>query len=163
MKGLVIYYSHLGNTAYVADRLADALREKGEVDIFQLGYRSGRINLPMRLLYRILPSLVKMEPVNLDLKDYNVVCFGISVMAGYPPAIMSKYLRLCENINKKKIICFFIYAVEESAKRCTKYVGKILQKKGGTIITNMFVPWTKACDTDYLEKVINGAVIKLGL
>lgn len=162
MKTLVVYYSHLGNTAYVADRFAGALRKKGEVDTIQLGYRSGGIKPLMRLLYRIAPSLVRMEPVVLDLRDYDIICFGISVGAGYPPAVMSKYLRVCKNINKKKIICFFIYAVEESAKRCTKYVNKILQKKGSPIITNVFVPWTKVYNTDYLEKVINEAINKLG-
>jgi hypothetical protein len=141
----------------------NVLRKKGEVDNIQLGYRSGRINLLMRLLYRMTPSLVRMEPVVLDLRDYDIICFGISVGAGYPPAIMSKYLQVCKNINKKKVVCFFVYAVEESAQRCTKYVNKILEKKGNPIITNVFVPWTKVYDTDYLEKVINEAVIKLGL
>jgi len=161
MKSLVIYYSHTGNTANVVKSFAAALRKMGEVDIFELEYSHGKRNLLQRLLYRLMPFLVRLNLVPLDLKDYDVLCLGIPVLFGYPPPAVSKYISISKNMAKKKIICCYVYGVEASAKNCSRYVEKILARKGRPEITSVFVSWVNAYNVEFLDNLINETMRKI--
>jgi hypothetical protein len=160
MKSLIVYYSHYGNTAYVADKFLEVLRKYGDVDIFELAYAGGKKSLPTRILYRIIPSLVHLAPVPLDLKNIDVLCLGISILGGYPSSAMLKYLRLFKNLDDKKVICLYVYALEPSAWHCCRYVEKILQKRGHPKIINVYIPWPKMYNKQFLDKVIKEALDK---
>ncbi len=73
MKSLVIYYSHYGNTAVAAHRAWNILSKKGPSDIFELEYAGGKKNIFVRALYRIFPAMVKLEPIPIDLSDYDLL------------------------------------------------------------------------------------------
>ena len=161
MKTLLIYYSHFGNTAFVASEFLEALKKKGLVDNFELEYRGGRKGLINRTFYRLFPSLVTISSVLVDLKDYDVLCLGIPVWGGRPSAPVTKYLDLCRNINDKKIICFFVYSIDASARSCFRYVKKILQRKGRPVIIDAYIPWDKVHNKEFLDSVINETIAKL--
>jgi len=161
MKSLVVYYSHYGNTAYVADKFSDALRKYGETRVLELEYSGGKKNLATRLLYRLIPSLVKISPIASDLKDYDVLCLGIPVVAGYPPAAVAKYINTCKNLDNKEIICCYVYGIEASAKSCSKFVERVLQRRGSPAIISMGVPWSSVHDEQFLNKAINEAIEKI--
>ena len=154
MRSLIIYYTHSGNTAYAARRFFDALRKQGDTDLFELKYIGGEKSLLVRFFYRFMPSMVQLATVPFDLKEYNVLCLGIPVLGGYPSGAISKYISMCENIDKKKIICFYIYGFEASAENCSRYIEKLLRKRGNPEIINAYIPWHSVLKEDFLDKVI---------
>jgi len=165
MKSAVIYYTHFGNTGSVAYRFYDALRQKGEVDIFELQYRQksmGRHIFLKRIFFRLAPLLVELEPIPLDLKEYDVLCFGIPVRAGKPSAPIIKYLHTCQNIDNKKIVCFYLFSVQNSLHKCQRYIEKILDKKAPhSVLINVTLPWPELYNNIYLNKFVNEAIEKL--
>lgn len=154
MKSLVVYYSHSGNTAYVVQRLLFALNKRGDAEIAKIKYARHARNLLMRLFYRAMPSLVTLEPIVTDLKDYDVVCFGIPVLGGHPSAAIVKYISICENLGKKKVVCCYVYGIELSAKRCAHYVERLLKQKGEPEIIKLFIPWTNVRNEELIDGVI---------
>jgi hypothetical protein len=161
MKSLVVYYSHTGNTAYVADKLASALRTISEVDILELEYYGSRSNILKRLLFRAFPDLVPLAPVKTELKEYDLLCLGIAVMGGYPPAALTKYIRICKDMEGKKIICLLVYGIEASAKSCAYHIGKTLQRRNVSCLHSIYVPWFNAYNAEFLEQAFGECLRKL--
>jgi hypothetical protein len=160
MRSLVIYYTHSGNTAYAARRFFDALRKHGDTDLFELKYIGGE-SLLTKFFYRFAPSLVKLATVPVDLKEYDVLCLGISVLGAFPSAAMSKYISMCENINGKKVICFYIFGFEISAENCARYVERLLIKRGNPQIIDVYIPWHNVLKEDFLDKIIASTIAKV--
>lgn len=161
MKTLLIYYSHYGHTYSVANAFQEALSKIGTVDNYELEYLSRRQGLLKRIFYRLYPALVALAPIPLDLKNYDVLCLGIPVWGGRPSAPVTKYLQLCKNIEKKTIICFFVYGIEASAKTCFNFVSKVLKRKGQAAIIPVYVPWEKAQNKEFLSKAISTTLEKI--
>lgn len=162
MKSLVVYYSHSGNTANVAYKFMEALREKGEVDIFELRYRGRRRGLLSQFFYRFIPLGVKLSSAApLDVEDYDVICIGMPVWGGRPAPPVSAYIKGCKNTHGKKIICFMVYGVEGSAKRCLYHVREILDKKGRSEIIPMNILWRNARDDELVAKRIKETMDRL--
>ncbi|UCC94642.1 MAG: flavodoxin family protein [Candidatus Omnitrophota bacterium] len=162
MKALVVYYSHSGNTTYVAQKIYYALQQYAETDLVKLEYRSGGANPIMRLVYKLLPTLVDLAPTTSDLKEYDIVCLGIPVVAGTPSSAISKYIRICDNIDKRKIVCLYVYGLEMNARRCAKYIRDVLLKSGKPNIIDIYVPWFKARDENALNEVAQETLLKMG-
>ena len=160
MNSLVIYYSHYGNTSSVTYQLLKALTVRGEAKIVRLEYSNGRRNPLTRLIYKILPLTVELAPVETDLSKYDVVCLGIPVLSGTPSSAITKYISLCTNIGKKKIICCYVYGFEANAKRCAQFVRKLLNKKGNPYIIEMFMPWNQVHNNEVLDEAIEEAIGK---
>ncbi|MCX5706969.1 MAG: hypothetical protein NTW13_04870 [Candidatus Omnitrophica bacterium] len=158
MKSLVIYYSRYGNTARVADVLLEALRQKGEASAIEIEYLNHKQNLFRRAFFRLLPTLVRLAPINSDLKQYDLICFGIPVWGGRPSAPITKYLSLIKHIGKKKVICYYVYGSEISAQQCAKYIERVLYRKGCSLVINAFIPWENIDDQWFLSNAINQAI-----
>ncbi|MDP2922468.1 MAG: hypothetical protein Q8O30_01945 [Candidatus Omnitrophota bacterium] len=161
MKSLVVYYSHSGNTASVAHKLWSALSQRGDAEIIRLEYSRGVNNPAMRLLYRIIPALTPLWETVSDLKNYDVIGFGIPVLAGHPSAAIIKYINMCEYAGNKKIVCCYVYSVEISAKQCVRHVERILKKNRQTTTAKLFIHWTKVRDEQFVNKAIDEALAKL--
>ncbi len=161
MKTLVIYYSHYGNTAFAIYYLLRILEKMGTANIQRLEYSRGQRNPVLRLIYKIMPSLVSLKPIECDLKEYDTLCLGIPVIAGRPSSIISKYTGTCSNIDNKNIICCYVYGFEANAKRCAKYTRKLLKKKSNVNIIEIFIPWNLAHNDKELGKIIAKSLSKL--
>lgn len=161
MRSLVIYYSRTGNTAYVADRLFDILKSKGEACACELTYAGFRKNVFLRLLYRFMPQLVRLAPVPYDLKDYDILCVGIPVITGYPSSAICKYLQMCMNLKAKKVLCLYVYGLEASARACSRYIEKMLQKKGVSAIFHAYIPFGEIHKKHFLDNLIKKTLEKL--
>ena len=161
MKSLIVYYSRYGNTARVADLLADVLRKQGEAHIAEIVYRDRRQNILKRTFYRFFPMFVRLAPIKSDLNDYDLLCVGIPVWGGRPSAPVTKYLFLAKGLVGKKAICFYIYSFKASAQRCSEYVDSLLKKKGLSAVANVFVHWDDVCNEVFLNKEISEALAKI--
>ncbi|MDD5195956.1 MAG: hypothetical protein PHQ96_09870 [Candidatus Omnitrophica bacterium] len=160
MRSLVIYYSHRGNTAYVARAFFEALKKKGDTDIFELKYIGGE-GLFTRILCRLMPSRTQLATIPLDLGGYDLLCLGIPVIGGFPSSAITKYIQTFSNINGKKIICCYIYGVEASAEHCSHYIEKLVRNKGNPEIINVFVPWYDVLKENFLENIISKTILKV--
>lgn len=164
MKNLVVFYSRFGSTAHIAYKLLDALRKRGEADIFELSYRRGRRGLLTELLYRIFPFRVELSGATpLDIKDYDVLAIGMPVWAGRPAPPVSAYIKECGNTDGKKVVCFLVYGFDERPERCLRYAKRILDKKGFCKIIGMNIPWDKVGDDEFVDKLIHETVDRLFL
>jgi hypothetical protein len=161
MKSAVIYYSHYGNTAYVADKFEEALKAYGEVKSIVIEYEEENQNLIKRTLYRFFPKFVKLAPVITDLSSFDRILFGVPVWGGRPSAPLVKYLSLVSGIQGKQINCFYIYAIEASSYACSCYVCGLLYKKGATKVIDTFIPWSQAHNPSLLDKAIQESIAKL--
>jgi menaquinone-dependent protoporphyrinogen IX oxidase len=126
--------------------------------MFEIEYTPRNKGLLERIIYRLFPGLVEISPVKTDLKEYDVILFGIPVWGGRPSSPLVKYLKLCKNIYHKKIICFYIYGMEASAKSCAHYIEKTLKNRSRTKITNVFIPWSNVHDQTFLGQAIVNAL-----
>lgn len=161
MQSLLIYYSRYGNTARVADVFLNALRGAGEVDTHQLEYLGSHKSIFKRTLYRFFPVLVRLAPVPTDLSKYDLLCIGVPVWGGRPSAPVTRYLQLCRNLDKKRVICFFIYVVEPSAKQCFAFVEKILQKRGRPEVYAAYIPWQQVNSKEFVDKAVSEVVAEV--
>ena len=161
MKSLVVYYSHYGNTARLADTLLDALGKRGDASVDEIRYMDNRQSIFKRIFYRFFPVLVRLAPVKTDLKDYDLLCVGIPVWGGRPSAPVTKYLLLTKDAVGKKVICFYVYSLEASAKRCSKFIKSLLKKKGFLCVESVFVHWDNIGNDLFLNKAISEAINKV--
>tara|TARA_B100000315_G_C14560921_1_gene580551 strand:- start:1248 stop:1739 length:492 start_codon:yes stop_codon:yes gene_type:complete len=161
MKSLVVYYSHYGNTAKVIHKIFEYLRQLGEAQLNRLEYLEGKSNPLKRLIFKIFPNLVELAPIPIDLSEYDLLCIGIPVLGGLPSSIISKYLRVCKSIDKKKIICCYVYGFEINAKGCSDYVKKLLTKKENPDIIEMFMSWSEISKPNYVDNKIKEALAKV--
>ena len=161
MKSVIIYYSHYGNTAYVAERLEEALKKSGEVKTLEIEYQGSKHGFIERAFFRLFPGLVKLSPIITDLRSFDTIVFGVPVWGGRPSAPLTKYLTLVDNIPGKKVICFYIYAIEASAQACAGHICQLLRKKGNPELINAFIPWSSVHNLALLEKSVQEIVAKL--
>jgi menaquinone-dependent protoporphyrinogen IX oxidase len=161
MKAIIVYHSHYGNTAYIVRCFQETLALKISVDVYELRYAGGKKNIVTRIFYRMFPALVRLEPLPYDLKDYDLIIFGIAVMAGHPSSAMAKYLSLCRNLMHKKIICCYVYSIEASMKSCVHYVEEVLRAKNDTSPISLYVPWSKVMNKSALDAAIQGALTQV--
>lgn len=154
MKSLVIYYSHYGNTAFVTHKAWAKLSTKGEAEMFEVEYVGMGKNLISRIFYRIFPTLVRMKPVPVDLKSYDVLFLGVPVLGAHPSSVLLKYVKSLKNTVNKKIVCCYVYGMELSAKYCAARLAKVLRKNGNPQITSIFIPWTHVHNESFLEKTL---------
>lgn len=162
MKSLVVYYSHFGNTAYIASRLQEALATRGDVDIFALEYADKKKSLARQFLYRTFPSLINLAPIPTDLKDYDVLCLGIPVILGSPSPAFRKYIDICTNLNNKKVVCCYVYGIEGEARNYSRQIEKILAPKVNQPVINIFIHWGNVHIEGFVAQAIKEAMAKLG-
>ncbi|MCK9614904.1 MAG: hypothetical protein M0R48_05290 [Candidatus Omnitrophica bacterium] len=161
MRSLIVFYSHYGNTAFVTHKAWNELRKKGESDIFEVEYVGGKKNIITRFFYRIFPFLVKIEPIPVDLSNYDILFLGVPVLGAHPSSALLKYIKSIINVDSKRIICSYVYGVELSAKHCAVHISKILEKKGNPLIMNIFIPWSNVHNESFLNKTLIEPINKL--
>lgn len=161
MKSLVVYYSHYGNTSFVIQHLYNALTKLGKTELVRLEYRRGQENPIARIMYKLMPRLVELMPVPVDIAPYDILCIGIPVFAGTPSSAVAKYLSMCRHIDGKKIVCCYVYGFEANAKRCSRIVKDSLSKIGKAIVIEIFVPWSRVQNAEFLQELIAKAIADL--
>ena len=107
MKALVVYYSRSGNTAKIAQRVANAL-ECGIEEIIDTKNRSGVLSYIRSGRDAGSKSLtVLKEPIN-DPADYDLVVIGTPLWAGHVSTPVRTYIH--QNQDKLKSVAFFCTA-----------------------------------------------------
>jgi len=130
MRSAIIYYSFTGNTKKVAGILAEYLRQKGEVELIELKPLDESKSFFGQGRRAFSHTRAKLEPVNFDLSQYDLVCFGTPVWAFAPVPAMNTYLDNCTGVEGKEAILFTTYGSGTGNERCLNYMQDALSKKG---------------------------------
>ena len=110
MKTAIIYYSYDGNTAFAAE----AIRAATGADIYEIKTvdtkkRTGLWKIIWGGFQVIRNKMPPLEPLSVDLKDYDNIILGTPVWAGSPAPAMVSFLSNTK-ISGKKIAMFCCHA-----------------------------------------------------
>jgi hypothetical protein len=65
------------------------------------------------------------------------------------------------NVSAKKILCFYVYGLEASAKACSRYVEKLLRKNGASTIFHAYIPFGEIHKKHFLDNLIKKTLEKI--
>jgi len=130
MKSAIIYYSYSGNTKLVAGILNEYLNSKGEVEIVELKTLDESDKFFSQAARAFWKKKAQIQPVNYDLKNYDLICLGTPVWAFSPAPAMNTYLDNCVGLEGKEVILFTTYGSGTGNERCLDYMQRILSQKG---------------------------------
>jgi len=150
MKSAITYFSYSGNTKNVAGVLFAYLSEKGEtrmIELQALDESGGFLGQCMRAFRRVR---ARLNPAELDLSAYELVCFGTPVWAFGPAPAMNTYLDNCTGVAGKKVILFTTHGSGIGNQRCLHYMQDILVKKGARDFSRFSVPQFRVRDKEFL-------------
>jgi flavodoxin len=150
MRSVIVYYSYSGNTRKVAEVLAEALKEKGEIDIIELNALDESKSFLGQCRRAFARSRAKLAPVNFDLSNYELVYFGCPVWAFAPVPAMNTYLNQCIGIEDKDIILFTTYGSGTGNNRCLNYMQRVLTQKGAKNFKRFSIQQFKVSDIEFI-------------
>lgn len=130
MKSIIIYYSYSGNTKQVAGVLSEILSQKGEVEVRELKGLDESDNFLGQVARAFWRKRARIEPVDFELKAFDLICFGTPVWAFGPAPAMNTYLDKCFGIEGKEVVLFTTFGSGAGNGRCLNYMQEILAKKG---------------------------------
>jgi flavodoxin len=130
MKAIIIYYSYSGNTKKVAGVLRGYLQQKAQVEEAELEARDESAAFLGQCRRAFWHKRAEIEPVNVDLGDYDLICLGTPVWAFGPAPAINAYLDKCSGLENKQVILFTTFGSGTGNNRCLNYMQEILAKKG---------------------------------
>lgn len=158
MKAAIIYYSYSGNTKKVVEVLAEILGQKGEVGVIALKALDESNKFLAQAVRAFQHKRAKINPVNFDLTNYDLICFGTPVWAFAPAPAMNTYLDQCFGLEGKKVILFTTYGSGAGKERCLNYMQAILSKKGAQSFKRFSIPQFKVNDQNFILRQIKEAL-----
>ena len=150
MRSVIVYYSYSGNTRKVAEVLAEALKEKGEIDIIELNALDESKSFLGQCRRAFARSRAKLAPVNFDLSAYDLICIGTPVWAFAPTPTMNTYLDQCIGLENKEVILFTTYGSGTGNNRCLNCMQDILAKKGAKSFNRFSIQQFKVNDKEFV-------------
>jgi flavodoxin len=150
VKSAIIYYSYSGNTKKVAGILAEYLKEKYEVNLIELKARDESKNFFGQCNRAFWHKRATIEETNIDLSEYNLVCFGTPVWAFGPAPAMNTYLDMCFGLEGKDAVIFSTYGSGTGKDRCMDHIEKILKKKGVISVRRFSVQQFRIADKEHI-------------
>lgn len=160
MKSAIIYYSFSGNTRKVAEALAEYLRQWSEAELIELKALDESPNFFGQAARAFRHTKASIDPVNLNLTGFDLVCFGTPVWAFGPAPAMNAYLDTCLGTERKEIILFTTYGSGSGNERCLDHMQKVLTQKGGGSFKRFSVQQFKVNDKDFILSKISGILTK---
>ncbi len=161
MRSAVIYYSFSGNTKKVAEVLAEYLQKKYAVDTFPLQALDEANSFFVQAARAFRRKRAKLASINLDLSEYDLVCFGTPVWAFGPAPAMNTYLEQCFGLEGKKAVVFTTYGSGAGNNRCLDYMQKKLAEKGVRQCERFSLQQLKTNDKDFIWAKIGEAGVFL--
>jgi flavodoxin len=158
MKSAVVYYSYSGNTRKVAQELAEYLKQTSEVKLIELAPKDEPHSFFGQCRRAFWHSKAKLEPVNMNLLSYDLVCFGTPVWAFGPAPAINAYLEECSGLCGKNVLLFTTYGTGTGNERCLKYMQKILAHKGVEDFKRFSIQQYKVDNPEFVRSAIREAI-----
>jgi flavodoxin len=154
MKSIIIYYSYSGNTKKVAGILGEYLRQKGQVDHLELMCLDESKSFLGQCRRAFAHTKGQVQPLNFDLTNFDLVCFGTPVWAFGPAPAMNTCLDKCPGVENKEIVLFTTYGSGTGNQRCLNYMQNILAKKGARDFKKFSIQQFKVDNKEFVLSVI---------
>lgn len=86
MRTAIVYYSMSGNTKYVADKIADGIKDLGEVDIIKIEPKKAFPDKGAKKFFwggksAVMGETPALEPYEFSIEKYDRIIFGTPVWA----------------------------------------------------------------------------------
>lgn len=164
MRGIIIYYSYSGNTKEVSEILSEYLKQKGEIEMLELKAQDESESFFGQCNRAFWHKKAEIMPVNLDLSNYDIICFGTPVWAFGPGPAMNTYLEQCKGVNDKDIIIFTTYGSGTGNNRCLNYMQDVLSRKGAKNFQRFSIQQLKVHNRNFVTSKIKEALgLRIGV
>jgi len=145
-KTALVYFSLNGNTDYVAERLAEALRDQVELDVIRLEPVKPYADKGFRKFMKggadaTFGAKPELKLYNFDPRDYDTVVIGTPIWAGTVAPPLRTFM--LHNRLKGKNIAIFVNSMSGNSEKCLSKFEKYL-KKTNIIATMSLVEPMKA-------------------
>ena len=150
MKSIIIYYSYNGNTKKVAYVLWEYLKSQSEVEFVELKGLDESRSFFGQCQRAFWHKKAVIQPVNFDLRSYDLICIGTPVWAFGPAPAMNTYLDKCSGLEGKLITLFSTYGSGTGNERCLNYMQGILAKKGAKEFKRFSIQQFKVQNKDFV-------------
>lgn len=139
MKTMIIYYSYGGSTETVAETLSNEL-DADIVEIKDLKDRSGFKNRLMSSIDAFRETKTKINPMRVDLTDYDIVYFGTPTWASNPAPAIITIIDRCD-LRAKDVVLFATMSTGGGASAIKRMEEKV--KARGARVIETFTLKTK--------------------
>lgn len=150
MKSIIVYYSYSGNTRKVANFLGEYLKQKGEIQIFELKALDESDKFLGQAGRAFWHKRAEIKPLDFSLQGFDLICLGTPVWAFGPAPAMNTYLDKCSGLEDKEVILFTTYGSGTGNGRCLNYMQKILSQKGTTSFRRFSIQQFKVNDKEFV-------------
>ena len=130
MKSIIVYYSHTGNTARVAEILSEHIKGDGSVEVIKLEAIDESKAFFTQAVRAFKRTKAKLKTTKTDLSEYALICLGTPVWAFAPVPAMNRYLNECKGIEGKNVILFVTYGSGVGVRRCLDIMEKEVKTRG---------------------------------
>ena len=149
MKSVVVYYSLTGKTRLVAQAIAEALNAT-PVEIEE------KRPIPMPFVYlsggfaAFTNRGSKINPVDVDLKQYERIFLGSPMWAYRPPPAVNSFIYQTD-FEGRTVIPFFTMGGDDSKKALANITAKI-EKRQGKVIGSFAITSHKVSDEEIVAR-----------
>jgi flavodoxin len=158
MKSIIVYYSYSGNTKKVAGVLSESLAKQNEVEIIELTALDESDNFFSQCARAFRRKKAKIEPVNFDLTQFDLICLGTPVWAFAPAPAVNTFLKQCTGAENKQVMLFTTCGSGTGNERCLNYMQDILSKKGAKDFRRFTIQQFKVKDKEFVLSTIKSAL-----
>jgi len=156
MKSAIIFYSYSGNTAEVAEILAEQLTRNGPVDTFRLEAMDESDSFLGQCKRALFKKKAQIKDTVFDLSSYSLICLGTPVWAfGMAPALRA-YIDRCKGAENKNLVLFTTFGSGTGNNKCLNEMQAILAQKGVKEFKRFSVQQFKVKDKEFILARIKG-------
>lgn len=142
----------------MASVLVEILKEKGQAEELELVALDESKSFLGQCQRAFRHKRAKIGEANLDLSQYDLVCFGTPVWAFAPAPALNTYLDKCLGISAKAIVLFSTYGSGTGKERCLDYMQKILSAKGAVSFKRFSIQQSKANKPEFITAEIRKSI-----
>ena len=131
MRTAIVYYSMSGNTKYVADKIADRIKDSGEVDIIKIEPKKAYPDKGARKFFwggksAVMGEKPALQPYEFSIEKYDRIIIGTPVWASTFVPPLRTFINDNPDIKNKKIAVFTCFSgggADKAIDKMKKYIG----------------------------------------
>lgn len=131
MRTAIVYYSMSGNTAFVAEKIADRIKTLGEVDIIRIEPKKAYPDKGAKKFFwggksAVMAETPALQPYEFKIEKYDRIIFGTPVWASTFVPPLRTFINENPDVKDKKIAVFACFSgggADKAADKMKKYLG----------------------------------------
>ncbi|MDE6714187.1 MAG: NAD(P)H-dependent oxidoreductase [Lachnospiraceae bacterium] len=131
MKTAIVYYSMSGNTAYVAEKIAERIKASGEVDLIRIEPEKAYPDKGAKKFFwggksAVMGESPALQPYKFNIEKYDRIIFGTPVWASTFVPPLRTFIHENPEVKDKKIAVFTCFSgggADKATDKLKKYLG----------------------------------------